>query len=79
MRIALRAGETEDACRAYVNLIWNLLDDYRLNEAERYLNDAIPLAEGAEQLGFLTYLQAERARLAFSRGQWDEAVRLAQR
>ena len=77
MQIALRAGETEDACRAYVNLTWNLLDDYRLDEAERYLADAIPLAEEAEQLGFLTYLQAERARLAFSRGEWDEAVRLA--
>ena len=77
LRIALRAGEAEDACRAYVNITWNLLDHYRLDEAERYLADAVPVAEGAEQLGFLTYMYVEQARLAFGRGEWDEAVRLA--
>jgi DNA-binding CsgD family transcriptional regulator/tetratricopeptide (TPR) repeat protein len=77
LRIALRAGEAEDACRAYVNITWNLLDRYRLDEAGRYLTDAVTVAEGAEQLGFLTYMHVEQARLAFSRGEWDEAVRLA--
>jgi DNA-binding NarL/FixJ family response regulator len=77
LRIALRAGETEDACRAYVNLSWNLLDWYLLDEAEGYLADAVSLAEGAEHLGFLSYMRVERARLAFGRGEWDKAVRLA--
>jgi DNA-binding CsgD family transcriptional regulator len=36
------------------------------------------LAEGAEQLGFLTYMHMEQARLAFGRGAWDEAVRIAE-
>ena len=78
LRIALRAGEAEEACRAYVNLTWNLLDWYRLDEAEGYLTDAVRLAEGAEQLGFLSYMHVEQARLAFGRGEWDEAVRIAE-
>jgi ATP/maltotriose-dependent transcriptional regulator MalT len=61
-----------------VNLTWNLLDWYRLDEAEGYLTDAVRLAEGAEQLGFLTYMVVEQARLAFGRGAWDEAVRIAE-
>jgi DNA-binding CsgD family transcriptional regulator/tetratricopeptide (TPR) repeat protein len=78
LRIAVRAGEAEEACRAYVNLTWNLLDWYRLDEAEGYLTDAVRLAEGAEQLGFLTYMHMEQARLAFGRGAWDEAARIAE-
>ena len=78
LHIALRAGEAEQACRAYVNLTWHLLDCFRLDEAEGYLTAAITLAEGVEQLGFLGYMHVEQARLAFSRGEWDEAVRLAQ-
>jgi DNA-binding CsgD family transcriptional regulator/tetratricopeptide (TPR) repeat protein len=78
LQIALRAGEAEQACRAYVNLTWHLLGRYRLDEAEEYLTDAITLAEGVEQLGFLSYMHVEQARLAFSRGEWDEAVRLAE-
>jgi DNA-binding CsgD family transcriptional regulator/tetratricopeptide (TPR) repeat protein len=78
LRIAVRAGEAEEACRAYVNLTWNLLDWYRLDEAEGYLTDAVRLAEGAEQLGFLTYMHMEQSRLAFGRGAWDEAARIAE-
>ena len=44
LRVALAAGDVEDACRAYVNLIWNLLDWFRLDEAERYLTAAMKLA-----------------------------------
>jgi ATP/maltotriose-dependent transcriptional regulator MalT len=78
LRIALQAGEAEEACRAYVNLSWNLLDWYSLDEAEGYLTEGLLLAEGAEQLGFLSYMLVEQARLAFGRGQWDEAVRIAE-
>ena len=55
--MALEAGDIEEACRAYGNRVWNLLDWFRLDEAERYLTRAITLAEEAEFLGFLTYLQ----------------------
>ena len=78
LRIALDAGDVEDACRAYVNIVWQLLDRYRLDEAERYLTASIQLAEEAEFLAFLSYMHVERARLEFCRGSWDTAVRSAE-
>jgi ATP/maltotriose-dependent transcriptional regulator MalT len=77
LRVALEAGEVEDACRAYVNLAWNLLDWCRLEEAERYLTAGMQLAEESEFFGYLSYMQVERARLEFARGSWEEAVRTA--
>jgi DNA-binding CsgD family transcriptional regulator len=78
LRVALAVGDTEDACRAYVNLVWSLLDSFRLDEAERFLHQAVKLAEEAEFLGFLSYMRTEQARLALARGQWDEAIRYAE-
>ena len=78
LRVALEAGDVEDACRAYVNLVWNLLDWFRLDEAERYLTAAMKLAEESEFFGILSYMQVARARLDFARGSWDEAVRAAE-
>ena len=34
LKVALDAGDTEEACRAYVNITWDLLDWFRLDEAE---------------------------------------------
>jgi putative flavoprotein involved in K+ transport len=78
LRIALDAGDVEDACRAYVNIVWELLGRYRLDGAERYLAAAVRLAEDAEFLAFLSYMHVERAMLEFSRGWWDAAVRSAE-
>jgi DNA-binding CsgD family transcriptional regulator len=78
LRAALDAGDVEDACRAYVGLVWNLLDWFRLDEAERYLTAAMKLAEESEFFGFLSYMHVARARLDFARGSWDEAVRAAE-
>ena len=78
LRVALAAHDTEEACRAYVNLVWSLLDWCRLDEAEGFLQEAVKLAEGAEFLGFLSYMRTEQARLALARGQWDDAVRYAE-
>jgi ATP/maltotriose-dependent transcriptional regulator MalT len=78
LRVALDAGDVEDACRAYGNRVWNLLDWFRLDEAERSLQESIKLGEEAEFLGFLSYFYMERARLEFARGRWDETVRLAE-
>jgi DNA-binding CsgD family transcriptional regulator/tetratricopeptide (TPR) repeat protein len=77
LRVALDAGDVEDACRAYVNIVWPLLDTLRLGEAERYLTASIQLAEETEFLAFLSYMHMEQARLEFCRGSWDAAVRLA--
>ena len=78
LRVALEAGDVEDASRAYANIVWDLLDWFRLDEAESYLTPGVKLAEEAEFLGFLSYMYLEQARINFSRGQWDEAVRLAE-
>ena len=78
LRVALEAGDVEDACRAYVNLVWILLDWFCLDDAERYLTAAMKLAEEAEFFGILSYMQVERARLDFARGSWDDAVRAAE-
>jgi DNA-binding CsgD family transcriptional regulator/tetratricopeptide (TPR) repeat protein len=78
LQLALDAGDAENACRAYVNIVWNLLDWFRLDEAERYLTAALKFTEEAEFLGFLGYLRATRARLEFARSRWDAAARLAE-
>ena len=78
LRTALAAGDVEDASRAYANVVWGLLDWFRLDDAERYLTAAITLAEDAEFLGFLSYLHVERARLELARGNWAEAARAAE-
>jgi DNA-binding CsgD family transcriptional regulator len=78
LQIALDAGDAENACRAYVNISWSLLDDFRLDEAERYLTAALRFAGDEEFLGFLAYMQVAQARLEFSRARWDAAAALAQ-
>jgi DNA-binding CsgD family transcriptional regulator len=78
LRAALAEGDIEDACRAYVSLYWNLLNWFRLDEAERYLTAGMKLAEESEFLGFLSYMQVGRARLALARGSWDEAIQAAE-
>ena len=60
LRVALAAGEMEHACRAYVNLIWDLIEQLRFAEAERYLAAAMELADRSEHRMFLT-LHACRA------------------
>jgi DNA-binding CsgD family transcriptional regulator/tetratricopeptide (TPR) repeat protein len=78
LRVALGAGEIEHACRAYVNLIWNLLEDCRFAEAERYLTQAMDLADYSEHRMFLSYLHVEQAILKLLTGRWDEAERAAE-
>lgn len=76
---ALAAGDLENACRAYVNIIWILLDGHEYAAAERYLTDAASLAEQAEFFGFLVYMSVEHARLKLARGDWEGAVRRVRR
>jgi DNA-binding CsgD family transcriptional regulator/tetratricopeptide (TPR) repeat protein len=78
LEVALAAGATEDACRAYVCFVWILLDRFRLGEADRYLAAAIKLAEESESFGILAYMQVQRARLEAARGSWDEALGIAE-
>ncbi len=77
LRVALDAGEIDHACRAYVNIAWELLDRYRIDEAEPYLRAGADLAEHDEHLGFLAYMQVGWARIELARGHWDDAVKWA--
>ena len=78
VRVALSINDVEDACRAYVGLVWSLLDEFHLDEAEPLMLKALALAEQAEFIGFLAYLQACHGRLELARGHWEAAVALAQ-
>jgi DNA-binding CsgD family transcriptional regulator/tetratricopeptide (TPR) repeat protein len=77
LRVALDAGEIDHACRAYVNMAWELIDRFRIEEAEPYLRAGADLAERDEHLGFLAYMHVGRARIELGRGHWDEAVKWA--
>ncbi len=77
LAVALEAGEVEHACRAYINIVWHLIDVLRFAEAERILEDAIDLAEQSEFHGFLRYLQVSRSMVYLALGRWDEAEREA--
>ncbi len=73
LALALAAGEVEHACRAYVNISWQLADLSRFAEAERLLEDAIDLADEAEFHGFRRYMEVTRATVYLALGRWDEA------
>ena len=72
--VALAVDDTEDAARAYVNLVWGLLDQYRLDLAEHHLARAMEITERAEFIGFVTYQRMEQGRLDLARARWDDAL-----
>jgi DNA-binding CsgD family transcriptional regulator len=78
LAVALDAQEVEHACRAYVNIVWNLIEDLQLDEAGQLLPEAIELADHAEFLGFLRYLHVIQGMLSLARGAWDAAEREAE-
>ncbi|MET9903325.1 AAA family ATPase [Streptomyces sp. NPDC006446] len=78
LKVALGAGEVEHACRAYANIIWSLLENLEFAEADRFLAPAMELADRAEHLGFLSYLNVELALRRFAAGSWEEAEKYAE-
>ncbi|MDR6905421.1 DNA-binding CsgD family transcriptional regulator/tetratricopeptide (TPR) repeat protein [Agromyces sp. 3263] len=72
--VAQAVDDMEDAARAYVNLVWGLLDHYRLDLAELHLARAMELTERAEFIGFVTYQRMEQGRLDLARARWDDAL-----
>ena len=77
--VALLVDDMEDAARAYVNLVWGLLDEYELDLAERHLARAMQLTERAEFIGFVTYERMEQGRLDLARARWDDALAVVER
>jgi len=72
--VAQAVDDMEDAARAYVNLVWGLLDNFRLDLAEHHLASAMELTERAEFIGFVTYQRMEQGRLDLARARWDDAL-----
>nr|WP_233507046.1 LuxR C-terminal-related transcriptional regulator [Jiangella anatolica] len=77
LEIALETGATEDACRTYVYLAWELIDTFRAGDAEPYITAGLELAERTEQFGWVDMLYIIRATALSARGSWDEAGRTA--
>ncbi|WP_419997961.1 ATP-binding protein [Streptomyces boninensis] len=78
LAVALASGEVEHACRAYVNIVWSLLENLRYADADHFLTAAMDLADQAEHLGFLGYMYAELAMRELAAARWDAAARAAE-
>jgi DNA-binding CsgD family transcriptional regulator len=76
--ISVRGRFDDHAGRAYANLSWTALDYREYEKAERYIEDGLSYAVKRELAGSLYYMTAERARLAFERGDWQRAEKDAQ-
>ncbi|WP_152364945.1 ATP-binding protein [Microlunatus speluncae] len=77
LRIALETGAVEDACRTYVYLAWNLIDNFWAGDAEPYVAAGLELAERTEQFGWLDMLYIIRGTALTAQGAWAEAARTA--
>ena len=73
LEISLLENLDEHAGRAYANLIWTALDNREYHKADRLLEDGLEFAKQTELAGSIYYITAERARLAFERGDWARA------
>jgi DNA-binding CsgD family transcriptional regulator/tetratricopeptide (TPR) repeat protein len=78
VKVALSINDVEDASRAYLNIVWSLLDEFRPDEAEPFMIEGLALAEEAEFIGPLAYLRACQSRLELARGHWEAAVAAAE-
>ena len=79
LRVSLTAGLAEHACRTYVALGWHALDEHAYDDARRRVAAGMELAQGAEQLAFLGYLQMMLGRAELETGNWDLALKHADR
>lgn len=75
LSVALREGLSEDASRAYCNMVWQLLLDLSPTEAARHVAAGISHAEQAEQVVFWKYLHVEKGMVALAQARWDDALR----
>jgi DNA-binding CsgD family transcriptional regulator len=71
--LSLAEGLDEHAARAYSNIGWTMLDVRDYAPAAELLEDGIEFTGSREIHGDLYYLKAERARLFFETGRWDDA------
>ncbi len=72
--VALEAGLSEHASRAWCNVVWQLLVHLRPDEAGEELAAGIEHAEADEQVAFWKYLTVERGLVALAGARWSAAV-----
>ncbi|WP_244927824.1 LuxR family transcriptional regulator [Nocardioides sp. W7] len=72
--VALEAGLSEHASRAWCNVVWQLLVHLRPDEAGEELVAGIEHAEADEQVVFWKYLTVERGLVALAGARWATAV-----
>lgn len=72
--LALGAGLSEHASRAYCNIAWELLLRRRLPEAAVELDAGLAHTRAAEQVLFWRYLMVQRAMVALAQARWSDAV-----
>lgn len=76
-RIAASLGLIHHETRACVNLAWNHLSAYRLDEAKQWIDAALAAVGDAEMPSFESYTYAEQAWWHEMRGEWDAAEAIA--
>jgi DNA-binding CsgD family transcriptional regulator/tetratricopeptide (TPR) repeat protein len=79
LRIALEFGAEAQAGRAYANAYTFYIAQFRFAEGERYWRDGIVYCDDRDISTYGTCLRGHRAVAMLDLGQWDEAVRLADR
>jgi DNA-binding CsgD family transcriptional regulator/tetratricopeptide (TPR) repeat protein len=75
LEISVRERFDDHAGRAYANLSWTYLDFRQYEAAEKYIEEGLAYANGLEMGGSIYYITAERSRLMFELGRWEQAER----
>ena len=73
LEIAVREHYDDHVGRAYANLAWTALDYRDYQKAERYVEEGLAYAWRRELPVNINYLTAERSRMGFERGDWQQA------
>jgi DNA-binding CsgD family transcriptional regulator/tetratricopeptide (TPR) repeat protein len=76
-RISAAVNNVHDETRACVNLAWNYLTHYELDDAIAWIEEAMTVAGDAEMPSFESYTYAEKAWWHEMRGEWDQAEAVA--
>ena len=66
-----------DVGRAYINIVTDLVRQYRLAFADRYLDEGLTYCTDQGLEGYLAFQSAQKAQVLFHRGRWHEAAELA--
>lgn len=79
LSIALKNSYQEHAARAYTNIGDNNLVTKHYAQARKYLDEGIKYCEELDLDSWSSYMLGCKARLLLETGQWDDAVKIAQR